>query len=812
MRQMAIISPTATVIIALLIASLCLFFVVKNWLNDQPALNRARKKYSESEFRVSGLESILSAYPGVVMLWSGAEKVKNERWTPPRLTGSPATMAALQSALDIGLGQDFADAVLTGFSQLSARLVPSNKKADFNQALLDLLTKGESFSLRMDMPQGHSINVEGRVANSQAILWINDQSVHGPDEEGAMRRIDMLHIREEQDLIAFIEVLNRAPFPVWRTDAKGVLSWVNPAYVRAVGADRTQDVISQKIYLDDVCLTQIQTTLETGEKTEITEPIIINGRRRATNIITTPVPGGATGFALDVSEAEAYKETLAHHVRSHDELLNNMDEAIIIFSSAQNMTFKNRAVEAIFDVPENSFRPNMTHSQWLDRLRSLRKIPEKRDYTAWKAEELALYTNWPKEMVPELWELPDGKILRLVRMRDASGAISLLFSDISDKMQLQSQYNTLINVQTATLDKLSEGIAVFGTDSRLKIYNSAFASLWNLKPEMLDSEPRFDDIITAVLPLYHDKVFWKELKGRATDPDPQIRQQVEGEIRRSDDKMISWLSKPLPDGATLMAWDDVTQERKTEAALIERAEALEAADAIKSDFVGHVSYQLRTPLTTITGYADFLQSGGAGELNDKQSEYVFAVQSASEDLAKIINDILDISAIEANVLDLDLGDVDIYDLLFNSLDYVATKAEDTKKTLVLKCPEDVGVIRADEKRLKQVVYNLLNNALRFTKSGANIELGARAAEGGGVQIWVKDDGVGIPSERQPKVFETFQSTRGGAGLGLALVQRFIEVHGGWVDLASEEDQGTHVTCYLPAVAPASTGRPELELL
>ena len=268
----------------------------------------------------------------------------------------------------------------------------------------------------------------------------------------------------------------------------------------------------------------------------------------------------------------------------------------------------------------------------------------------------------------------------------------------------------------------------------------------------------------------------------------------------------------MPDGATLMAWDDVTQERKTEAALIERAEALEAADAIKSDFVGHVSYQLRTPLTTITGYADFLQSGGAGELNDKQSEYVFAVQSASEDLAKIINDILDISAIEANVLDLDLGDVDIYDLLFNSLDYVATKAEDTKKTLVLKCPEDVGVIRADEKRLKQVVYNLLNNALRFTKSGANIELGARAAEGGGVQIWVKDDGVGIPSERQPKVFETFQSTRGGAGLGLALVQRFIEVHGGWVDLASEEDQGTHVTCYLPAVAPASTGRPELELL
>ena len=154
--------------------------------------------------------------------------------------------------------------------------------------------------------------------------------------------------------------------------------------------------------------------------------------------------------------------------------------------------------------------------------------------------------------------------------------------------------------------------------------------------------------------------------------------------------MLTWLSKPLPDGATLIAWNDVTSARRAEAALIERAEALEEADRMKSEFVGHVSYQLRTPLTTISGYADFLQNGGAGEMNDKQSEYVFAIQSASEDLAKIIDDILDIAAIEANVLDLDLGDVDIYDLLNHALDYVATKADDTKITMELSCPEAVS--------------------------------------------------------------------------------------------------------------------------
>ena len=186
-----------------------------------------------------------------------------------------------------------------------------------------------------------------------------------------------------------------------------------------------------------------------------------------------------------------------------------------------------------------------------------------------------------------------------------------------------------------------------------------------------------------------------------------------------------------------------------------------------------------------------------------------AIQSASEDLAKTIDDILDIAAIEANVLDLELGDVDVYHVLEHSLDYVATKAEDTRISMVLKCPKDIGIIRADETRLKQVVYNLLSNALRFTKPGGVIELGGKAADGGGVMIWVKDDGVGIPSERQPQVFASFESSRGGAGLGLALVQRFVERHGGWVELESEENEGTHVTVYLPKEAATDAAHPEL---
>jgi len=514
-------------------------------------------------------------------------------------------------------------------------------------------------------------------------------------------------------------------------------------------------------------------------------------------------------MAMDATEAARLREALTRHIRAHDETLNNLDEAVVIFGGDQKMAFHNTAFASLFGLDNNWFKDRPSHSEWLDHLRERRLIPEQPDYLAWKKQELALYTDWPEETPDELWSLPDGRTLRLVRMRDPQGGISLLFGDMTDSMTLQSKFNTLINVQTATLDKLSEGIAVFGPDGRLKLSNSAFANIWNLPAEDVKEGKRFAEIIQLCMPLYHNQNFWLDMNGRATDPNPEIRRHVGGEIRRSDDKILKWLSRPLPDGATLFAWDDVTHSRQAQAALEERAEALEAADRMKSEFVGHVSYQLRTPLTTISGYADILQNGIAGELSDKQSEYMFAIQSASDDLAKIIDDILDIAAIEANVLDLDLGDVEVYGLLEHSLDYLATKAEDTRIALSLKCEKDIGVIRADETRLKQIVYNLLSNALRFTKSGGNIELGAQKAEGG-IKIWVKDDGEGIPSDRQPKVFESFQSSRGGAGLGLALVQRFVERHGGWVELESEEGEGTHVTCYLPREAAINAAHPELD--
>jgi len=793
---------------AVLLAVLSSIYAFRLASTENASGHKWKNKCAELDQQIGLMDSIFGSYPGLILVWEDTVPDPKKDWGHPRVYGSPAALASMMRFAQAGKSKETANRILNGLADLNT-ISEADETDTLRVHITRLLSTGAPFSISIILPEGNVIEADGRVAGRQVVLWLEDASIRGEDERTAISRFENNRITAEVDPIAFIEMMSRAPFPLWRMTSEGNLNWVNDAYVDAVGASNVRDVLDKQTHLDDAALEQAKKTIATNLRVDDMRNIVLNGQNKSTYVNLFPVSGGVAGIAMDATEAEGLRQTLTRHIQAHDEMLNAMDEAIVIFGADKRMSFHNKAFGALFQIDEGWFRDRPAHSDWLDHLRERRLLPAQSDYAAWKKDELALYTEWPEETPDELWALPDGRTLRLVRMRDPHGGISLLFSDMTDSITLKGQLGTLINVQKATLDKLSEGIAVFGTDGRLKISNAAFAKLWGLPEDQMKDNPLFSKLIKRCLKLYNETGFWDDLKARATDPNPDIRRHVDGEIERLDNRKLTWLSRPLPDGATLIAFNDVTSARKAEAALIERAEALEEADRMKSEFVAHVSYQLRTPLTTISGYSDFLQNGGAGEMSDKQSEYIFAIQSASEDLAKTIDDILDIAAIEANVLDLELGDVNIYAMLENSLDYVATKAEDTRISLKLKCDKKIGIIRADETRLKQVVYNLLSNALRFTKPGGKIELGGQKADGGGVMIWVKDDGVGIPSERQPQVFSSFESSRGGAGLGLALVQRFVQSHGGWVELESEEGAGTHVTIYLPKEASTDAAHPEL---
>ena len=800
---------TAVTLVSVALAVLLSGVVVLLLRRTNKAERRWKRRAKDLDRQLSRYDAVFGAYPGLVLVWDDAKSTSGDGFGEPRIFGSPAALASILRFSKEGRHREVAMRVLGALADLDT-ISDAPQTPTLRTLLARLRQDGEPFAVSIVLPEGNVIEADGTVAGRQIVLWLEDASIRGEDERTAISRFETSRLTAEVEPVAFVEMMGRAPYPIWRMSGARQINWANPAYVRAVGAKDLRDVVDRQLHLDANAQTDALAVLETGDVSSTQRGITLaDGRRLPMSIDLFPVSGGVAGLAVDATELDTMRRSLQGRTLAHQMLLNSMDEAVATFASDQTLRNANTAFAKMFNLDPEFLDAKPTHGAVLDRLRETDQLEPHSDYRAWKASQLAFYTEMPNEMPDTMWVLGDGRILRCAYMRDPEGGLSLLFADVTDRMVLKSQLGTLINVQRATLDKLAEGIAVFGTDGRLRLHNKAFARLWNLSDEDLLDAPLFSSIVDLCRPLYHDATFWAGLKARVTDPDPDVRRHVAGEIERSDDKVLRWLSRPLPDGATLIAWDDVTAARQTEKALRERAEALEEADRMKSEFVGHVSYQLRTPLTTIAGYSDFLQNGGAGELNDKQSEYVFAVQSASEDLARAIDDILDIAAIEADKLDLDLGDVDVHRLLDNALDYVTTKADDTRITVELVCDPKIGKIRADETRMKQVVYNLLTNALRFTKPGGMVELGAERSAGGGVRVWVRDTGVGIPLERQAQVFESFESSRGGVGLGLTLVQRIIERHGGWVELDSVEGQGTHVSCYLPREASTQGAHPEL---
>jgi signal transduction histidine kinase len=228
---------------------------------------------------------------------------------------------------------------------------------------------------------------------------------------------------------------------------------------------------------------------------------------------------------------------------------------------------------------------------------------------------------------------------------------------------------------------------------------------------------------------------------------------------------------------------------------------METADRLKSEFIANVSYELRTPLNAIVGFAQALEQHVYGELNQRQLGASRDIVQASERLTTLINDILDLASIEAGYLELEVAPVDLRGLLDSVQTLAHERAHHQSITLKLDCPEDIGTLVADGRRLRQALFNLLSNAIKFTPAGGVVTASAERADSE-VRLIVSDTGVGVHHEDIERVFGKFeraggQSGHSGAGLGLSLVKSLIELHGGWVELESEPGRGTRVTCHLP---------------
>ena len=236
--------------------------------------------------------------------------------------------------------------------------------------------------------------------------------------------------------------------------------------------------------------------------------------------------------------------------------------------------------------------------------------------------------------------------------------------------------------------------------------------------------------------------------------------------------------------------------------IADKSRQLEAASRHKSEFLANMSHELRTPLNAIIGFSEVLSEGMFGEVNEKQAEYLRDILQSGQHLLSLINDILDLSKIEAGRMELEPADFDLPSSIENALILVRERASRRGITLGHAIDERLGMMRADERKVKQVLLNLLSNALKFTPEGGRVDVRA-GMQGEMAEISVTDTGVGIAPEDQEAVFEEFRQVGTaakkveGTGLGLALSRKFIELHGGKISVKSEPGVGSTFTFTLP---------------
>jgi signal transduction histidine kinase len=652
-----------------------------------------------------------------------------------------------------------------------------------------LREKGSGFDLLLGRASdGNPLRITGRrSAAGDDVLWVAEaDATAAPD--------------------GFATLLDSLPMPIWLRSADLSLAWCNTAYARALDRDRAS-VLREGLEIGQSSsgeggMALARRAKALGRAQEESHHLVTAGRRLLFDFAEAPLPDGRmAGYARDVTAIEATQAELGRQVASQDELLENLGAAVAIFGPDTRLRFFNSAFAHLFDLDEPMLKAEPTMDEIYEVARERRRIEDLPDFPAFKREQIRRLMG-VVEPVEDLVHQPSGATIRRVAVPHPFGGVLLIHEDVTDRLALERSYNTLIEVQRDTLDNLGEGIAVFGGDGRLQLSNPAFARLWELTPQQLAGAPRLVAVAEAFRPLLQG-TDWQALHQQMI-AGLEDRRPRAGRFTRTDARVVDFVALPLPDGGVLFRFADISDSVRVQRALIERNEALETADRLKTEFLANISYELRTPLTTIIGFAEILEQRFFGPLNERQIEYAAGIVSASGTLLALIDDILDLANIEAGYLHLDPGSVDIAALFHDLSTLMVERARSGGVSLTFAGAEEVGTLVADERRLKQALFNLISNAIKFTPTNGKVVVAARRS-GEMAEFSVADTGIGIAAADQARIFDKFvrvgTGRQSGVGLGLALVRSLIGLHGGTVVLTSETGKGTTVVCRIPASGP-----------
>ena len=672
--------------------------------------------------------------------------------------------------------------------------LPPEPALRMDRAVSVLHERGDGFLFTLITATGHTFEAFGRAIGGQAIVRIRELS--GLRLELAETNLRYKALLDETEMLRGFAAV--APWPIWAKDQNGLFTYANTAYLQAIEAADLADARQRNLeLLDSGDRGNMKQALKESGRFAARLPIVVRGERHICDVHAAHVGNGSVCIAIDASEADALSAAIARMAEAHRCTLDQLSSGVAVFDNQRRLAFYNDSYRRLWGLDPAFLDSHPNDSSVLDRLRAARKLPEQPDFRAWKAKLHEAYRA--VEAAKDTWFLPDGRAVSVITTPNPEGGVTYLFDDVTESLDLARRFDGLIRVQRETLDSLAEGVAVFGSNGRAQLFNPAFVRMWKLSSEALRGGPHIQTVEGWCHPLFDEMHVWLQIREAITSIENRV--DVPLKLERSDGSVLDCMVRPLPDGATMLTFQDITDTENVERALRERNEALEAADQMKVDFVHHVSYELRAPLTTIIGFAHFLSDPSTGPLTPKQTEYLDYVTKSANALLALTNNILDLATIDAGAMKLELGPVDVIKAIDAAAEGIQDRLHTDRIRLKVEIAPNVGSFIGDEKRVVQVLYNLLANAVGFAPQDSTVSIRAWRSDHS-VVFTVTDTGPGIPPEMMDKVFNWFESSsqgsrHRGAGLGLSLVRSFIDLHGGQVHVDSIVGKGTTVTCTFP---------------
>lgn len=745
--------------------------------------SQSRRDRNRAAEQIAGLRALVDEYENLI---AGGREL-TVLWTEHN-QGAPQFLGQAGSILPAGRP---AQSVLN----LNSWLPPAEANR-LARRLDDLRLQGQGFAESVMSSDGRLVRASGWVTGGGAALRLRPAFMQPQDSEPVEISADN---GDTQSVRAIMRLISKPAFVRGEDDQ---LIYANAAYHEL--AQKLGRKGSAEHPAELMAGPQLEGHLtQCAQSREPVSVVLDLASQGQFELIEFPIRGGRAGYMQSrVEPAKPQADSALAHISG---IIDTLATPIAIFNAKRELVQFNQAYAAMWNLDRRFLTIGLDERAILDKLRTEGMLPNQVDYHTWRAKHLESYSRKePFEADP--WHLPDGRTIKVISApAGPNGGVIYVFEDLTERLELESTNKAFTNVLRESINALSEAVAVFGTNGRLTLCNPRFSALWKLPMNELGASPHIDQIAEssgAAIP-EDGRSIWRDLKRGIIDLNPTRTDQT-GRLNRSDGRLLDYAITRLPDGQTMMTFLDVTESASYSKVLKERNDALVAADRLKDAFVENVSYELRSPLTNIIGFADLLAGTEGESLNPRQRDYIDYIRASSVTLGVLIDNILDLASVDAGIAELSPETLDIPTLVEKAKAGISASFPEVSgeaPNLVVDIEPGLPTFVADGTRIVQVLYNLLSNAARFSPPGGVIRL-AISHRGDRMIFVIEDEGPGLTDEMKSAILTRLDapSTGGrqrGAGLALSIVRTFVNLHGGTISAERREPRGSRIIVNLP---------------